>query len=359
MQAHLHFAAFDVNAASGRERSSHAAARLAGMLRRWSAAAAAMTAGRPYPAATDDPGEALGLPPSQLTLTFGLGPGVFGTRFGLADRKPPALEPLPPFAGEDLDQARSNGDLCVQACANDPQVAFHAIHVITRLAAADASLRWAQLGFLPGAGVLPAGESRRNLIGFKDGTENIAPSDRAALDRYVWVQRGDGPAWMTGGSYLIARRIEIVLPSWDALTRTAQERAIGREKLSGAPLGGRHEHDPVDLSARGPDGQPLIPLDAHVRVASPESNGGHRILRRGYSYSQGTSSAATVSGRELDGGLFFIAFVRSPGRQFIPILRRLSTGDALSAFTQHTASAIFACPPGAKPGGFVGAGLFA
>jgi deferrochelatase/peroxidase EfeB len=289
-----------------------------------------------------------------------LGPALFRDRFGLAGRRPPALEQLPPFAGEDLDPAQSNGDLCVQACADDPQVAFHAIHVLARVAGSDASLRWVQVGFRPGAATVADGETRRNLIGFKDGTENIAIDDRAALDRFVWVQRGDGPAWMAGGTYVIARRVEIVLSSWDGLTRAAQERAIGRHKLSGAPLGAHHERDPLDLGAKGPDGQPRIPLDAHVRVAAPESNAGQRILRRGYSFSQSTRTGGTTQGgRELDGRLFFIAFVRNPARQFIPIQRRLSTGDALSAFTEHTASAIFACPPGARSGGFVADRLFA
>ena len=360
MQANLHFATFDVTPASGRETAGDAAARLAGLLRRWSAAAAALSLGRPYPVADDDPGEALGLAPSRLTVTFGLGPSLFGERFGLAARKPSALERLPPFAGESLNPAQSNGDLCVQACADDPQVAFHAIHVLTRLAGSDASLRWAQIGFRPGAGTVPDGETRRNLLGFKDGTENIALDDRAALNRFVWVQAGDGPAWMTGGTYLIARRVEIVFSSWDGISRTAQERVIGRQKFSGAPLGGHYEHDPPDFGAKGTDGRPLIPLDAHIRVAGPENNGGERILRRGYSYSEGTPSSGGTNGLGgVDGGLFFIAFVRSPGRQFIPIQRRLSTGDALIAFTQHTASAIFACPPGSRPGGFVGDRLFA
>ncbi len=360
MQAHLNFAAFDVARASGRETARDAAERLAGLLRRWSAAAAALSLGRPYPVADGDPGEALGLPPSRLTLTFGLGPSLFGERFGLADRKPSALEQLPPFAGETLDPAQSNGDLCVQACADDPQVAFHAVHVLARVAGSDASVRWAQLGFRPGAGTVPDAETRRNLLGFKDGTENIALDDHAALNQFVWVQSGDGPAWMTGGSYLIARRVEIVFSSWDGVSRAAQERVIGRKKLDGAPLGGHHEHDPPNFGAKGPDGRPLIPLDAHIRVARPENNGGQRILRRGYSYSQGTSSSGgTDSPTGLDGGLFFIAFARSPARQFIPIQRRLSTGDALGAFTVPTASAIFACPPGARPGGFVGDRLFA
>lgn len=360
-QGSLHFAAFDVTAGSRRE--------LRDLMRRWTAAAEALTAGRPYAPRTRsatgpplDPGEALGLAPAQLTLTFGFGPSLFERdgrdRFGLARQRPGSLAVLPPFAGEALDAGRSGGDLCVQACANDPQVAFHAVHTLARLSDGTATQRWAQLGFrrppVPGA----AGQSSRNLLGFKDGTDNIATADAGAMRAFVWARPGDGPAWMDGGSYLAARRIQIVFPTWDAMTLDEQQRAIGRDKASGAPLGGRREHDPVDLRASGAAGQPLIPLDAHIRVASPSANGGQRILRRGYSFASGvTPGAPQDGGHQLDGGLFFVAFARDPRRQLVPLLRRLSTSDALNAFTLHTASALFACPPGAGRGEYVGQAL--
>lgn len=356
-QAHLHFAAFDLTTGSRRE--------LRELLRRWSDAAAALTAGRSvepgHPRAGRpplDPGEALGLGPARLTLTFGFGPRLFD-RVGLVRRRPPALAPLPAFPGEALDAAASDGDLCVQACAEDPQVAFHAVHALARLAEGTARLRWGQLGFRRAAAGAGA-PSSRNLLGFKDGTNNVRPDDAAAMGAFVWAQPGDGPAWMEGGSYLVARRIEIVFPTWDAMSLREQERAIGRRKASGAPLGGRREHDPVDLQATTPTGQPLIPADAHVRVASAAANGGRRILRRGYSYSAGvTPGALRDGGHQVDGGLFFLAFARDPRAQLVPLLRLVSTGDALTTFTLHTASALFACPPGAARGEYVGEPLLA
>jgi deferrochelatase/peroxidase EfeB len=159
---------------------------------------------------------------------------------------------------------------------------------------------------------------------------------------------------MTGGSYLIARRIQILFDVWDGTSLEGQERVIGRKKLSGAPLGGRDEYDPVDLDGKK-GGEPVIPVDAHIRLASPRNNNGQRILRRGYSYSEPTEPGSG----QIDAGLFFICFQRDPERQFIPIQRRLAASDALNHHTLHTASAIFACPPGCKPGGFVGEGLFA
>ena len=151
-----------------------------------------------------------------------------------------------------------------------------------------------------------------------------------------------------------ARRIKILLDVWDSTSLDGQQRVIGREKLSGAPLGSRSEYDPVNLQAHNGSGEPLIPADAHIRLTSPQSNSGHRILRRGYSYSE----AIEPGSGQLDAGLFFIAFQRSPARQFIPLQRLLAANDALNRHTVHTSSAVFFCPPGAKPGGFIGESLF-
>src|SRR5919197_6785715 len=108
VQDRLHFAAFDV--------MTDDRARLVQLLKDWTAAAAAMTAGRPHGAGAvggipeappDDTGEALGLPPSRLTLTIGFGPTLFEKdgkdRFGIKDRRPAALVDLPHFPGDSLD----------------------------------------------------------------------------------------------------------------------------------------------------------------------------------------------------------------------------------------------------------------
>jgi len=356
-QNHIQLAAFD--------HIDPSAAALRRLLERWSHAAAVLTAGRPYEpmhhsraTVSGDPGEATGLSAARLTLTFGFGPSLFDRAAprSLAGQRPPQLEPLPPFAGDQLDPSRSGGDLCVQACADDPQVAFHAVHVLSMLADPTAAPRWTHDGFRrpPKSG----GGRPRNLIGFKDGTDNIRTEDAGAMETFVWVQPSDGTTWMSGGTYLIVRRIAIQFPSWDQLSLEQQEHTIGRHKLSGAPLGAGRETDPVDLSLRSGDGAPMIPEHAHIRQASPASNEGQRILRRSYNFSGGGDYRGEIGAGRLDGGLLFIAFARNPARQFVPLQRRLSTGDALSAFTLHTASAVFACPPGAQPGGFVGQRLF-
>ncbi len=356
-QAYLHFAAFDV--------IGDVADDLRSVLEQWTAAATRLTAGEPYQSAAqalDDPpmdtGEAIGLGPARLTVTIGVGPSVFDSpghdRFGLARRRPAELQTLPAFQGDSLEPSSSGGDLCVQACADDPQVAFHAIHVLSRLVSSVATLRYAQLGFGRTSSTSRAQKTPRNLMGFKDGTANIRAEETSAMNDFVWVKDGDGPGWMTGGTYLIARRIRILFDVWDATTLEDQQRVIGREKLTGAPLGSHSEYDPIDLQATATNGELLIPINAHIRLASQQDNQGQRILRRGYSYSE---SVEPGSG-QIDAGLFFIAFQRSPSRQFIPIQQRLATTDALNKHTLHTSSAIFACPSGVQPGGFIGQELF-
>jgi deferrochelatase/peroxidase EfeB len=356
-QEFLDFAAFDLTSGSVDD--------LRDLLKEWTLAAGVLSSGQPYEpipeaadAAPSDTGEAIGAGPSRLTITIGFGPSLFGAggedRFGLSRRRPGKLAPLPPFRGESLDPDRSGGDLCIQACAEDPQVSFHALHVLTRLASDVATLRWSQPGFGRTSSTSRSQSTPRNLMGFRDGTANIRAEDEEAMKEFVWAQSGDGPEWMSGGSYLIARRIQFLFDVWDATSLEGQERVIGRRKLSGAPLGSQDEYDPVDLNARR-GGEPLIPAGAHVRLASPDFNDGQRILRRGYSYSEPTEPGSG----QIDAGLFFICFQRDPVKQFIPIQRRLAASDALNHHTLHTASAIFACPPGCKPGGFVGEGLFA
>ncbi len=342
--ARLVFAAFDVTTADR--------AGLVDLLATWSAAAARMAGGRALTgpsgaqAPPPDSGEALDLPPSRLTVTVGFGPSLFDDRFGLADRRPAALVDLPAFPGDALDPRRSHGDLCLQVCADDALVAFHAVRNLTRLALGAATVRYVQVGFGRTASPANGGESPRNLLGFKDGTDNLDPADEAALRTYVWVDERSDQPWMAGGSYLVARRIRIHLDTWDRTTLGHQERTVGRHKVSGAPLGGRREHDPVNLAALDASGTPVIPVDAHIRVASPATNHGQAILRRGYSFADGVDPASG----ELDAGLFFVCFQKDPRRQFVPIQEHLADQDALAAYLVHTGSGIFACPPGTGPG---------
>jgi deferrochelatase/peroxidase EfeB len=332
---------------------------LSALLATWSAAAERMTAGRTVPGPTGefappaDTGEALDLPAARLTLTLGYGPTLFDDRFGLSGRRPAALADLPAFPGDALDPVRTGGDLCVQACADDAQVAFHAVHNLTRLGLGAVTLRYLQVGFGRTASAGGATTTPRNLLGFKDGTANLDPTDGRAMDTFVWVDASGDQAWMRHGSYLVTRRIRVHLEAWDRSTLRDQERTIGRAKASGAPLGSAHEHDPLDLAALDDFGAPRIPDGSHVRVAAPATNHGAAILRRGYSFVDGVDPATG----ELDAGLFFMCFQKDPRTQFVPIQRRLADQDELTTYLAHTGSGLFACPPGPGPNRPWGHGL--
>ena len=354
-QEHMHFAALDL--------VSEDVSEMRDLFRAWSEAGARMTEGEPAGEENysrflppDDTGEAFGLSPANLTLTFGVGPSFFEKggedRFGLAKAMPDALAPLPPLTGDVLDEVRSDGDLCVQACADDPQVAFHAVRNLVRISRGLAVVRWSQLGFGRTASTSKTQATPRNLMGLKDGTANIKAEDTGLMDRHVWVPDGEEPAWMAGGTYLVARRIRMLIEVWDRVSLAEQEGSIGRHKYSGAPIGKEDEFDPVDLEAKNEGGELLISEDAHVRLA--RQNEDEKILRRGYSFTDGFDAERG----QLDAGLFFISFQRDPRKQFMPLQQRLAASDRLNEYIRHTASALFACPPGAREGGYVGERLF-
>jgi deferrochelatase/peroxidase EfeB len=348
-QDRLFFASFDLLTESPAE--------LRELMREWTLAAAEMTAGEMIGdvndvelAPPDDTGETVGHLPSNLTVTFGFGPGLFEKRgLGLAGKRPAALKPIPPLPADELNPGESGGDVCVQACSDDPQVAFHAIRNLARIGRGTVAMRWSQLGFGRTASTTRAQDTPRNLMGFKDGTVNIKAEDTDAMDRFVWVG-GEGPAWMRGGTYMVTRRIRMLLEIWDRSSLADQEQTIGRAKYSGAPLGGHDEFEPLPLDEKQASGLPTIPVDAHVRLASAAANDGERILRRGYSFTDGVDESLG----ELEAGLFFITFQRDPERQFVAIQRRLGSMDALNEYIKHVGSAVFAVPPGARKGGYVG-----
>jgi deferrochelatase/peroxidase EfeB len=362
LQHNTYFAAFDL-ITTGRDD-------VANLLQAWTTAAARMTVGQPagplgdddsVPAA--DSGDALGLSPARLTITFGFGAGLFikdgQDRYGLAAKRPAALVDLPKFPGDQLLDARTGGDLSVQACADDPLVAFHAIRQLSRLAYNVAQIRWVQTGFTPNS---KAKETPRNLMGFKDGTNNPSVNDPKLMNQFIWV--GDeGPDWMRGGSYMVIRRIRIALEHWDRMNLAFQEQTVGRHKYSGAPLGGAKEFDKPDYDTTDKDGNPVIPENSHVRLAAAVKNDGAQILRRPYSYNDGANLTAERwppwrQDMEFDAGLLFLCYQRDPRTGFIKIFEKMSKFDMMNQFVTHTGGGLFACPGGVVEGGFIGQHLF-
>ncbi|MCT1551409.1 iron uptake transporter deferrochelatase/peroxidase subunit [Brevibacterium casei] len=336
------------------------------LLTQWTAAAANLSRGLPVVedgvaggsrfAPPMDTGEAQGLSAGHLTVTIGFGRSLFTDadgqdRFGIADRLPSGLIELPHFPGDRLDEARTGGDLCLQACADDPQVAVHAVRNLIRMGFGIVSTRWMQLGFGRTASTSPKQGTPRNLFGFKDGTANIRSDEEKALGEHVWVRDG---SWMDDGCYLVARRIRMHIETWDRESLDGQEQIFGRTKMTGAPLSGGEEFTEPDFGMAGAGNLPIIPTSSHVHLAHPKQNGGTRILRRGYNYADGADAQGN-----LDAGLFFIAFVADPASDYVPMQNRLAKEDALSEYLLHTGSGLFAIPPGVNEGGWIGQTLFA
>ena len=383
-QGHTYFAALDLTTMKRDD--------VMELLKAWTSAAARLTSGQPiepfektelaynYDTSTttvttsgDEPapmtvslpdtGEVQGLPAARLTVTFGFGAGLFEKdgkdRYGLAKRRPEALIDLPNFVGNQLVPEHTGGDLSVQACADDPQVAFHAVRQLVRLAEDVAQLRWTQTGFMPNFG---AGQTPRNLMGFRDGTGNPSAGDPAVMEKFVWVG-AEGPDWMRNGSYLVVRRIRVALEHWDRSKIEFQEQTVGRHKVSGAPLGRKNERDLLDLAASDKDGTLVIAENAHVRLAAAASNEGAQILRRPYSYNDGVNFTAERwppwrQGMEYDAGLFFICYQRDPRTGFVKIFENMAKLDMLNQFVTHVGGGLFACPGGVAEGEFIGQRLF-
>ncbi|WP_399886582.1 iron uptake transporter deferrochelatase/peroxidase subunit [Streptomyces sp. BBFR51] len=341
MQSCGHLVAFDLAAGAGRKEAT-------ALLRRWSDTARRLMAGEP--AGTRDTDVARDAGPSSLTVTFGFGHSFFG-RTGLDKQRPVALDPLPDFSSDHLDKHRSNGDLWVQIGADDALVAFHALRAIQQDAGAAARVRWQMNGFNRSPGATAHPMTARNLMGQIDGTRNPKPAE-PDFDKRIFVpeQPGKGgQAWMANGSYVVVRRIRMLLDDWEQLSAKAQEDVIGRRKADGAPLSGGSETTDMDLEKTDGAGKLVVPINAHARITRPDQNGGAAMVRRPFSYHDGFDADGVP-----DAGLLFICWQADPLRGFVPVQRKLDRGDALSQFIRHEASGLFAVPGGAAEGEYVG-----
>ncbi|MFZ3414962.1 Dyp-type peroxidase [Arthrobacter sp. 3Tela_A] len=320
--------------------------RIRSWLRMLSDDAAALTQGEPALADTEPE---LARNPARLTVTFGFGPGLVAA---VAPKLAPAwLGPLPSFSIDALEDRWSGGDLMLQLCADDPLTLAHAQRMLLKDSRAFAVVRWIQPGFRHAYGSEPAGTTMRNLFGQVDGSANALPGS-PEFDRVVW---GDAeiPAWLEGGTSMVVRRIAMNLDTWDELDRRGREEAVGRRLANGAPLTGENERDEPDFDAVTGLGFKVIPEYAHMRRARPDDPR-QRIFRRGYNYDDAPEPGGPVS----NAGQIFVAFQADVAAQFVPIQQRLDKLDLLNEWTTPIGSAVFAVPPGAREGGFVGEELF-
>lgn len=304
----------------------------------------ALRLGQGRPALADTEPE-LATHPSRLTVTFGFGPRVLRELVPAARR--PALDEIPAFERDRLDDAWGQSDLIAQVCCDDPLTLAHARRVLTKDARPLARLRWTQNGFRNARGTTAEGTTMRNLMGQVDGTANPDPA-LPDFDPLVWVD--DGP--LAGGTHLVLRRIRMHLDTWDKVDRVGREATIGRRLDTGAPLTGERETDPVDLQAKDSFGFPVIDPASHMARAR-STDTAQRFVRRGYNYSDPDPEQASGD----DSGLLFIAFAADPARQYVPVQRRLDQLDRLNAWVTHIGSAVYAVPPAAPEGGYVGQAL--
>ncbi|WP_181058105.1 MULTISPECIES: Dyp-type peroxidase [unclassified Pseudoclavibacter] len=329
---HAIFLAFDLRPEAGK-------AQLAKVMRAWTTIAASFATGD---TSVDQSMISHGSGPSMFTMTVGLG-GSALDQLGIT--RPAPLVDLPDFPGDQLDPQSSYGGVFVQLCSDDAVYLGGALRAV-RLAAASVLLpRWQMNGFR-GVTAATTSSNGRNLMGQIDGTNNIAVS-RASTGGAVWVDAAS-PDWMTGGSYVAVRRFHMLLNSWEAAGAEVRDHTVGRHIATGAPLGAQQESDPVDLDAVDEAGSPVIPADAHIRLAAPRRGAGEEMLRRSYSYS--TGRLVDEDGDE-DAGLIFISYQSDPTTSFIPVQQRLAESDALNRFTITTSSALFAILPGVNAEG--------
>ncbi|AHG77655.1 iron uptake transporter deferrochelatase/peroxidase subunit [Mannheimia varigena] len=287
----------------------------------------------------NDTGEADSLLPQNLTLTFGVSPSFF-RKLGIEKLKPAEFNDLPHFPRDQLQAEYTGGDICIQACADDPQVAFHAVRNLVRAARGEVKMRWSQIGF----NSFIDERTPRNLFGFKDGTANA--DTLKEKNSTIWVQDG----WLKGGSYLAVRRIKMFLETWDRTHLRSQEETFGRHRDSGAGLGHQHEFDTLDLAKKDEKGNLVIPEISHTHLANKT---GLRILRRSFSYSSGIDDKG-----QFDAGLLFVSFQQSP-EQFIKIQNSLGNVDKMNEYITHIGSGLFACFAGVKDeNDYLGKALF-
>lgn len=304
-------------------------AALGRMLRLLTDDAVRLTRGEP---ALGDTEAELARHPSRLTVTFGFGPGLYRA----AGLKSPVAD-LPAFSVDRLEPRWSGGDLMLQICADDALTVTHAQRMLIKDARPFGAVRWVQRGFRRSAGVHPAGFTQRNVLGQLDGTAN--PRD-AAMDTAVWNP--------DGSTSLVVRRIRAEIETWDLLSVTDKENAVGRRMVSGAPLSGTAEFDEPDFAKLDDTGLPVMPDYAHVTRAR-QTDPRLKILRRPYNYDE----APDAQGRP-DSGLVFASYQADIDRQYLPIQRRLAEKDLLNEWTTPIGSAVFAIPPGCAEGGWIG-----
>lgn len=291
--------------------------------------------------------------PDMMTITVSVGSRLFDDRYGLKAAKPQFLTEMNPFPNDELDPNFTDGDLSLQICSNTAETSIHALRDIIKNTPDLLSVNWKIDGSLPAHIVQKGKETPRNLLGFKDGTANPDFANDVQLAREVlWVSDHENsasePTWARGGSYQASRIIRNHVEFWDRTPLQEQEKIIGRNKDSGAPLGKPHEMDEPEFD-KDPYGE-KIAFKAHIRLANPRTAETRKNLmrRRGYNYSRGISKSG-----QLDMGLMFIAYQSNLANGFIAVQTKLN-GEELEEYIKPIGGGYFFTLPGFKKGEILG-----
>lgn len=284
------------------------------------------------------------LSPDSLTITVAVGHSLFDQRFGLSEKKPKKLIPMPRFPNDRLQKQWCGGDLSIQFCANSRESVIYALRDIISHTNKYMIPIWKIDGFLP-ARDIDNHTTAVNLFGFKDGSGNAANTDTAKMDELVWVtQNNNEPAWCLGGSYQAIRLIRFNLEFWDRTPLEDQENDFGRYKHSGAPMGMKHEMDDPQMD-KDPHGDRIL-FDSHMRRAEPRIPERHvaKLRRRSFSYSLGVLPSG-----QMDMGLIFVAYQNDLKKGFIDTQNRLN-GEPLERYIKPFGGGFYFVLPGITKG---------
>jgi porphyrinogen peroxidase len=207
-----------------------------------------------------------------LSCVVGFGSDAWDKLFGKP--RPAELHPFREIRSEERHAVSTPGDVLFHIRAKRMDMCFELVtQIMERIAAAVSAVDETH-GFRY--------FDDRDLLGFVDGTEN--PRGEAALNAALVA--GEDPQF-AGGSYVIIQKYLHDLSRWNALSTEAQERIIGRKKLSD-----------IELS------DAVKPSSAHNALTTIVEKGKEvKILRDNMPF-----------GKPSDGefGTYFIGYSRSP-----------------------------------------------
>lgn len=212
------------------------------------------------------------VPGGNLSCVCGFGTNAWDALFG--GPRPASLHAFRELGAGDRRAVATRGDLLLHIRAEHMDLCFElATQLIGRLGAAVTVVDEVH-GFRY--------FDMRSMVGFVDGTEN--PVDREAVDFTII---GDEDPSFAGGSYVIVQKYLHDMAGWNELSVEAQERIIGRTKLSDIEL---------DESVK--------PTCSHSSLTTLEEDGKEvKILRDNMPFG---------SPGKGEFGTYFIGYARSP-----------------------------------------------